>query len=460
MAVCGTNAQAPPPTARARTTMATIASTGPSFILFALPFMFIRVALIVHSAVWWGAQVLTFTFFCSFPSRIFVTDDQDFLPLPLQAAPSGGKTPPSVGMERLSFTEERDPAFAGTTAAPRLPPPQLTRDGKVIFPPCAGFGELAPRAPPYKPPPRQAPSFEPAGAAATHEDGSQPPTPRTPTTPITPSGDEGGNFTPRSPELPPPGSGGEGPEEDAASFAPGMEDAASSFAPGADDAAPAAYGGDAWLGGAGAHAAGGSPQYGGGGSPVYGGGDETDDKAAQAHAKAALAPCLSNAAEYTPGSPVYTPSSPVSAPGGGGAAASTFAPSSPKFAPGSSRAEEDAGGGMGGMGGSPVYTAGSPVYTPGSPVSGGGMAGLNDQASQGSSSVAAASAAIGSGEEVEEVCVWVGGWGGREGHKPLPFAEGVMRTRARKHTHKHTHTHTQTHKHTHRRVSPCRSPSG
>ena len=45
MAVCGTKAQAPPPTPRARTTMATIASTGPSFILFALPFMFIRVAL-------------------------------------------------------------------------------------------------------------------------------------------------------------------------------------------------------------------------------------------------------------------------------------------------------------------------------------------------------------------------------------------------------------------------------
>ena len=171
-------------------------------------------------------------------------------------------------MERLCF-DERDAAFHRTTASPCLPPPLLGKDGKISFPPQAGFGAQASHAP-YAPPAAAHPRMQfvaasnplahappPVTARLTvqiddHEaklrapaDGAQmpqtPTTPNTPTTPLTPlTPGEGasaawgqdaetndGDHPVRSPEMPP---------DDAASFTPGMEDDAGNFAPGADDA--------------------------------------------------------------------------------------------------------------------------------------------------------------------------------------------------------------------------------
>ena len=117
---------------------------------------------------------------------------------------------------RLSYTE-RDGAFRATPAVPRLPPPVLGRDGKITFPPMAGFGDLAPKPAPYVPAPatQGRMQFVPAAGsnlqhpmpvasptvqvdvggpsgddgsypATPRTPGSQPPTPRTPTSPITP----------------------------------------------------------------------------------------------------------------------------------------------------------------------------------------------------------------------------------------------------------------------------------
>jgi hypothetical protein len=192
-------------------------------------------------------------------------------------------------MERLCFSAEHDQAFARTPAQPRLPPPVLGRDGKISFPPCAGFGESAPPAP-YVPPsgpaarmqfvpasgqpdahnPPARPTIDVTAAPVAAQDGGDsaypatpktPVTPQTPTTPTTPGEHarpgwtgsdvpegEQADHPPRSPEMPPDG-GGAAADDDAASFAPGMDDAASfapgtdddagNFAPGADYAAPA-----------------------------------------------------------------------------------------------------------------------------------------------------------------------------------------------------------------------------
>ena len=196
-------------------------------------------------------------------------------------------------MEQLCFSAERDPAFARTPAQPRLPPPVLGRDGKISFPPRAGFGDSAPQAPAGPtgrmqcvPASGQAAAQTPPAPAArptvqvdvtaradpqSREERSYPTTPQTPTTPTTPAtpGEHGGQglkfgnpaegehaeHTPRSPEMAPPEAEGRGQAngkangnddpasfapgmDDAASFAPGMDDDVGNFAPGADYAAP------------------------------------------------------------------------------------------------------------------------------------------------------------------------------------------------------------------------------